>query len=83
MQQYKITQAFAGSPDGACVIDYERGDIVPSTEKPWSDDLATVALRNRWARKHAPPKTETKKAADSRGEQTDGVAADAGVQRSD
>lgn len=57
---YQITVRFRGSPDGAHVYTYERGDIVPNPEKPFSDSLADVALRNQWARKkrpQAPPTT--------------------------
>lgn len=68
MERYKIITPFKGSSDGAHVFDYARGDVVPNENQPFSEDLAQVALRNNWARKHVPPKVEKQKDSERAGE---------------
>lgn len=57
--EYEVLQSFKGSPDGYTVIEYEKGKNV---DLP--DELAAVAIRNKWVKKPEGKKTpsEEKKA---------------------
>lgn len=57
-EYYLVIKPFRGSPDGARVFDYEVNDIVPVPNLPFSDSLATVALREKWVKKYDPAKAE-------------------------
>jgi hypothetical protein len=59
--EYEVLQSFKGSPDGYTINEYEKGKIV---DLP--DDLATIAIRNKWVKKPEGKKTpsEEKKGED-------------------
>lgn len=58
-KKYTVLKSFKGSPDGMAVISYEEGDVVPCEGKPMSEDLAGVALKEKWIKKGA--KAQAKK----------------------
>lgn len=53
MTEYIVVADFSGSPDGARVVRYNKGDKVPSDSKPMPASLAEVALQEKWIKKAA------------------------------
>lgn len=58
---YEVIKDFSGSPDGCRVIEYEKGQKLEVCSN-FSQDLADVALAEKWVKEIEAPKPKASRA---------------------